>query len=353
MGAYRWAYNRTIQQKELEYRDTGKSGSYLKSRKLWIELFRKEAEWLKDIPAHTIYGAMMDADKDYSSVIKKRSKGLPTDLPRCRRRTQKTFYILGNAITEKGIYPRLLGLLKSKEKLPNKPRDSRILLENDKWYLLVPEDVECKPTENQSRIASVDPGIKTFATVFSQTELTKLGQGLFGRLQRLAYYLDDLLSRASKANKRRQKRMYLAAGRMRTKISNLVKDLHYQVIGYLFRNFDTVIFPEGDFTSACSKAKRKLRRKSVRNLLTFSFAKFRDRLISKAQLLGKRVVIVNEAYTSKTANWTGEIVRNLGGRSKITSNNITLDRDVNGALGIFLKALVDHPVGNYGNVNKN
>jgi len=88
------------------------------------------------------------------------------------------------------------------------------------------------------------------------------------------------------------------------------------------------------------------------NLLTFSFAKFRDRLISKAQLLGKTVVIVNEAYTSKTANWTGEIVRNLGGRSKITSNNVTLDRDVNGALGIFLKALVDHPVGNYGNVNK-
>jgi putative transposase len=77
--------------------------------------------------------------------------------------------------------------------------------------------------------------------------------------------------------------------------------------------------------------------------MTFSFGRFRDRAKAKAELLGKRVELVNEAYTSKTANWTGEIVQNLGGKKTIKSDNVTFDRDINGALGIFLKCLCGIP----------
>ena len=64
----------------------------------------------------------------------------------------------------------------------------------------------------------------------------------------------------------------------------------------------------------------------------------------KAKLLSNPVLIVSEAYTSKTANWTGEIVHNLGGRKTILSQGLRFDRDVNGALGIYLRALMDHPL---------
>ena len=93
-----------------------------------------------------------------------------------------------------------------------------------------------------------------------------------------------------------------------------------------------------------AKAKRKIGRKTVRSLLTWAFARFRDRLISKAELLGRNVLIVSEAFTSKTANWTGEIVWKLGSRKTIKSGGLTVDRDVNGAFGILLKALADRPV---------
>lgn len=159
--------------------------------------------------------------------------------------------------------------------------------------------------------------------------------------------MDNLLSRTAKAKGKLKRAMKRAADRMRVRIRNLVDDMHYQTIGWLFRNFDTVIFPVADFTSACRKIKRKIGRKSVRSLMTWSFARFRDRLRDKAQVLGKQVVIVDEAYTSKTANWCGEIIQNLGGRKTITSGSITVDRDVNGALGVFLKALVDHPSPSY------
>ena len=77
-------------------------------------------------------------------------------------------------------------------------------------------------------------------------------------------------------------------------------------------------------------------------MMSFAFHKFSMRLESKAKELGKLVLRVCEAYTSKTASWTGEL-KQIGAAKKITSNGIAVDRDINGARGIFLRALVDTP----------
>jgi putative transposase len=346
-GCYRWVFNWTVSRKQREYSETGRSRGYFAGRKDWMSEILSEAPWVKTCAAHTVYGAMMDADRAYSAVVGKRIKGLKSELPRCRRKTQKSFFILGNAISPRGIYVRLLGRMRSSEPLPDKPSDSRIWFECGRWYLCVPEKAPVRRSESQGTIA-LDPGIRTFATGFAQDRLVKIGQGSFGRIARLAQRLDDLLSRASKAPCRKRKRMLQAASRARRKIRRLVEDMHYQTIGWLFRNYRTVIFPEGDFTSACERSKRRLRSKSARSLMTFAFARFRDRLIHKARCMGCNVVVVNEAYTSKTANWTGELVHDLGGRKTISSGGLVFDRDVNGALGIYLKALlVDHPVAVY------
>ena len=69
---------------------------------------------------------------------------------------------------------------------------------------------------------------------------------------------------------------------------------------------------------------------------------FGQRLEAAAKRVGKAVLRVNEAYTSKTASWTGEM-KQIGGTKTITSGGITVDRDLNGARGIFLRALVDTP----------
>jgi len=77
-------------------------------------------------------------------------------------------------------------------------------------------------------------------------------------------------------------------------------------------------------------------------MLTLSHYKFKQRIKSKAEETGKIVQLCNEAYTSKTASWTGEI-KQIGGSKTITSGGVTLDRDVNGGRGIFLRSLVDIP----------
>jgi putative transposase len=81
-------------------------------------------------------------------------------------------------------------------------------------------------------------------------------------------------------------------------------------------------------------------------MLTLSHYKFKQFLKHKAFENSKLVIDVNEAYTSKTVSWTGEIVHNLGGakviKSKLTGQSMS--RDLNGARGIFLRAVVDTPL---------
>ena len=121
-------------------------------------------------------------------------------------------------------------------------------------------------------------------------------------------------------------------------------DLERQVAHWLVRNYDIILLPDFRVQGMTGRAGRKIRRRTVRNLLTLRHYGFKQFLLHKAREFGKQVFIVNEAYTSKTCSWSGEIIPNLGGRKRVTgSDGVSLDRDINGARGIFLRALVDSP----------
>lgn len=179
-------------------------------------------------------------------------------------------------------------------------------------------------------------------TFYSETSCGWLGYDDFGRIQRLCHHLDDLISRTSKATGKHKQKMRKAQARMRKKISNLVKEAHFQVAHFLVKNFDVILLPTFHSKSMSCKGKRKIGRKSVRAMLTWSHFKFKQRLKNKALEYAKTVIDVCEAYTSKTVSWTGEI-KNVGGSRVIESDGITLDRDLNGARNIFIRSLVDSP----------
>jgi putative transposase len=326
------------------YLETGETVSYTKGRKGRYRQFCQEAEWLEETPPNIVYESMRKSSHDYSQCIKKRKKGEECNLPKSCYKTCKSFAVLGNLITSNCFYVTYMGKMQTSEPIPDNCKESRVVREYGKWYLYIPQTVKRQQqTENQWRVASIDPGVRTFATVFSEFGIAKIGVGSFRRIVRLAHSLDKLLGKIAKSKARQKYRLKKAEKSIRRKIRNLVDDIHYQGLGWLFRQFDGLIIPECDFTSAVSRLTRKIRKKSVRSLLTWSFAIFRDRAISVARRLGKRVYLVNECYTTQTANWTGEIVHNLGGAKSIASGGLRVDRDVNSALGIYLKALMGDP----------
>ena len=131
---------------------------------------------------------------------------------------------------------------------------------------------------------------------------------------------------------------------MRVRITNLINELHHQAARFLVDNFDLILLPTFETSDMVQRGKRKIRSKSVRSMLTFAHYRFQQFLLWKAWETGKQVLLVNEAYTSKTCSWNGEIVAKLGGQRWIqSSDGLRVERDINGARGIFLRALGDTP----------
>ena len=217
-------------------------------------------------------------------------------------------------------------------------KDSQLILENGRYFLCVSYIEKEKPREPSGRIVALDPGVRDFMTFFSEDCFGWLGQQCINRIQRLCQHCDHLYSRATQEKRPLRRALRKAANRIKVKIRNLIDELHKKVAHFLVTNFDIILLPTFETKQMTKRGARKLRTKSVRQMLTLSHYRFKNFLKHKAYEYGVRVIDVCEAYTSKTVSWTGEVVANLGGSKVIKSSaGHRMDRDLNGARGIFIK----------------
>ena len=104
--------------------------------------------------------------------------------------------------------------------------------------------------------------------------------------------------------------------------------------------FDVILLSMFETSEMVERGRRRIRSKTVRNLLGLAHYRFGMFLRQKAAELGATVLSVNEAYTTKTVSWTGEVLETVGGVSVIVGRDgERIDRDYNGARGIYLRAL--------------
>ena len=288
------------------------------------------------------------------SEVKRRNKELGPGLSggeyhdlkfRSRKNPRQGCFVPATAVSEHGTYYTKLGKLRMAERLPADHGDSRLALHNGQYHLVVTMPAQRRVGETQARVVALDPGIRNFLTWFSETDTGHIAPGAFGKIQRLCVHLDDLLSRAKLEKKRFARRnKYRAAARMRVRIGNLIDELHHQAGRWLVDHFDLILLPTFETSEMVLRGARKLRAKSVRSMLSYAHCRFQQFLKWKCWQTGKDLLLVNEAYTSKTCSWSGEIIAKLGGRRQIVGTDGTaLERDTNGARGIFLRALGDTP----------
>ncbi|NEQ85642.1 MAG: transposase [Moorea sp. SIO2I5] len=338
-GVSRYVFNKT-----LEILKDGNIKANWKAIK--TDIINNLPEWCKSVPYQIKSIAIKDACTGVREAKKKYN--LTGVVNRVRFRSRKnpvqSCYIPKSAVSAKGIYPTKLGELTFAERLPDNICDCRLTSTNGNYYLVVPYKTTRNKAENQGRIVALDPGVRTFVTFFSENSVGKIGDGDFSRIQRLCAHLDALISKISKSRGKQKRRRRKAARRMTIKIQNLINELHHKTARFLVDNFDVILLPTFETSQMSKRQERKIRSKTVRNLLSFAHYRFKQFLKHKAFETGKLVVDVCEAYTSKTVSWTGELVK-IGG-SKIIKSQIDgkkMDRDINGARGIFLRALVDTP----------
>ena len=344
-GGSRFFYNRAV--------DAMKDGALTNFKMLAPQLIADAPDWHVDIPRQIKVGAVMDACQAVRNAkVKCKQIGEFQKMKfRSRKQPRQTLYLRADTLKASGFYVRLLSEMKMTEPLPALPqgqgdtpvnavKDSQLRMENGRYFLCVTYVEKRKPRDPSGRIVALDPGVRTFMTYFTEDGFGWLGYQAINRIQRLCQHLDNLLHRASQEKRPLRRALRQAANKIRVKIRNLVDELHKKVAHLLVTHYDIILLPTFESQEMCKRGKRKLRERSVRQMLTLSHYRFKQRLKQKALEYGVQVIDVCEAYTSKTVSWTGEVIENLGGAKVITaSDGARMNRDLNGAREIFVKSI--------------
>ncbi|WP_293139016.1 transposase, partial [Okeania sp. SIO3I5] len=238
IGVARFTYNRTVEY--LQQPDTKANWKAIKG-----EILRNLPEWAKPVPYQIKSIAVRDACNSVKEAkIKYSQTGVFQQVKfKSRKNPIQSSYIPKSAVSAKGVYYTKLGEIKFSELLPEDFGDCRLVVERGQCYLCLPVKITKYPVENQNRIVALDPGVRNFLTLFSENSFGWIGSGDIGRIQRLCYHLDDLISRLTKAKSKTKQRMKKAANRLRLKIRNLVDELHHKTALFLVKNFDVILLP--------------------------------------------------------------------------------------------------------------
>jgi putative transposase len=205
---------------------------------------------------------------------------------------------------------------------------------SDKYFLHYPVDRDWFPEDDRrndkqgtlftsdDRIISLDPGIRKFLVGYDpRGNSIFIGEGAQNRLINLLLEIDKTKGDTFLLWK---------------KIKNLVNELHWKAINFLIKNYDTIILPE--FPVSKMIRGKKLGKMTKRLMLMFSFHSFKQKLKWKAGIYGKKVIIVDESYTSRTCGLCGHLV-NIKANETFNCNSCGMqtDRDINGSRNIFIK----------------
>lgn len=288
----------------------------------------------------------------FMACLSKWKKGIKAEL-QFKSAKQAEQYFVVQKLAANGIFFSVLGAVKLMEEIPKEAFASmaRVTKFQGRWFLCVKKQVNVAGCEIQAapRVIALDPGVRTFLTTFSPTECAKYGDGFSTeRLLPLLHKKDRLLAERQKlVNVKvdaqwwfdKMRSMNRRINTIANRVDDLVSDLHRRAAYDLVVNNDVILLPRFETKRMTRKTEvRRIRRRTVREMLNLSFFKFEQHLTWMCKKHGKELRIVTEEYTSKTRSWDGVIHNNLGSAKTISDGKIVVDRDINGARGIFLRA---------------
>jgi len=290
-------------------------------------------DWAKEIPYQIKTIAVQDACNAVKAAkLKFKRTGKFQEVKfRSKRRGNNNIFIPKQSVCEDGFYPRLLGKLNIREKVGDVNYDCRVVLQNSPYFLLIPKAVQIKiPDKQRYSVVALDPGVRTFQTLYAPDFVAKVGSQDFSRIYRLCCALDKNQSLQMNFYRRSRKK---TSERIRWKIKDLISELHNKLANFLVKSCVTILIPHFEISEMISKLNSKV----ARSMLSWAHFRFKNILKNKAKEYSCEVIEVSEAYTSKTCSKCGKI-QNIGSKKVMKcSCGITLDRDYNGARGVFLR----------------
>lgn len=202
---------------------------------------------------------------------------------------------------------------------------------NNKYFMNIPVSYNRNGSSNHKSFCGVDPGVRTLMTVYSSNGITEYKQN-----DKILKKLKDKIDLLKSLRVRKKQ-----ISKYEKKTKDVIDLLHWSCINDLVSNNDIIYF--GDIKSH-GIVKNSKNRTLNRNMMELKLFLFKQRLAFKAFQKGKKVVFINEFYTSKCCSKCGELWHDLGSSKTFYCQNkkcrSVFDRDINAAKNICMKGIL-------------
>lgn len=333
-GAVRFIYNYFLNQRDTQFKETGKSDSYHTQAKTLVLMKKQKAfEWLKEINAQTCQAALQNLDMAYLKFFKKE-----TAFPKFKKKKSNQSFCIPQhfKILEKGIIiPKLKSIMKCKFHREVIGKIKSIVISKtptEKYFVSILTEQENNYKQTSTGEIGIDLGIKDFITLSSGTKYSFSISKYSKKIKRLQHYY----SKKQKDSKRKEK-LRLKIAKIYEKITNSRLDFQYKLSNNLTNKYQTICLES-------LKIKNMMKNhKLARVIGEASWYSFINMLKYKGNWKGCDIIQIDQFYpSSKTCsccNWKKENLK-LSERSWTCPNCGTIhDRDINAAKNILTYGL--------------
>ena len=333
-GAVRFIYNYFLNQKDTQFKETGKSDNYFAQTKTLKLMKGQEAfKWLKEINSQTCQQALQCLDAAYLKFFRKE-----TAFPRFKKKKNHQSFCVPQyfKILEKGIIiPKLKSQIKCKfhREIVGEIKSLTISkTPTEKYFVSILVEQENKYQQTTKEKIGIDLGIKDFVALSDGTKYSFSVSKKTKKLKKLQHYF----SKKQKDSKRKEK-LRLKIAKNHEKIVNSRLDFQHKLSTKLTNEYQTICLES-------LKVKNMIKNhKLARVIGEASWYSFVSMLQYKGKWKGCDIIQIDQFYpSSKTCsvcNWKKEDLK-LSDRSwKCPNCGTEHDRDINAAKNILTYGL--------------
>jgi putative transposase len=236
------------------------------------------------------------------------------------------------------------------KKEAKKVKQVEIFTKKGKWFVSITYEIQEPEYVDNGKYQAIDLGILNLVSAVNLD-----GKFIQIKNRRADLYwkkkLEEVQSKRDHCKKysRRWKKYHRKFCKMKSKCANQLKDFQHKISKQIVENTkaNTIIVGDLNVKQMARKKKTTTPRQNKANKTlnhsmqnTGSLGRFVQFLTYKAQKIGKRVIRIDESYTTQTCAKCGKRVkRTLSERDIICDCGHRMDRDLNSAINIMVKFL--------------
>jgi putative transposase len=333
----RWLYNELLSQRKLAYQELDVSLSKYQQN-MFLPLLKEERPSLTKVHSQVLQNIVDRLDKSFQAFFRRCRAGEKPGFPRFRgihRYNSFCYPQSGFALFGKEVYLSKIGKIRIKMHRAVTGIVKTCTLKrtaSGEWDVCLSCEIDANPLLQQKEAIAIDVGLESFAT-FSNGEKIE-NPRFFKKGERNLAKAQRKLSKLEKGSKERRKAGKVVA-KIHERIKNQRKDFCHKEARKIIDQYQYICVEDLNIKNMMEGSYL------AKSIADASWNQFRQFLTYKAEEAGRKLGLVNPAYTSQKCSQCGHLEpkKLMERQHKCSQCGYTANRDFNAAQNILALGL--------------